>query len=273
VTEAHLEHLRAHLERIRAGQVAAVDPERVFLGAHDGEFFQELVAFVMYGMPTVMLAALRFRSHGLPGVSYSRESLAAYLTHPPRGAAPWGGRVEALLPRTHEPIPSFLAGLRAGRAMPSVVLDPTRIRLAFDFRGHNPSAFATAKQAAGPLREVAVRTEDGHVLTGRSRAASGAGRDRFIALADAVQVTPRGPIRVPELIINRSWIAIAADVTDETTRVATGYWAPFQASDANPELVLGPLEPATPRATPTRPNAAALPESRFPAPLTGVSGA
>ena len=59
-----------------------------------------------------------------------------------------------------------------------MVLDPTRIRLGFDFRAHNPSALEAIKKAAGPLRIFAVRTADGHVVTGRPHTMGGSGSNR-----------------------------------------------------------------------------------------------
>jgi hypothetical protein len=271
VSELHTEHVRAHFARVGGGVVTVTDPRAIFLGAEDGDSFQELVALGMTGARGVMLAVLRFPKHGLSGVPYSRESLARYLTSPPHtgrsGQLPVpSGQIAALLPRTNEAIPGFLAGLRAGRATPSVILDPSRIRLAFDFRGHNPSASPIAKGAAGPLRAVAIRTVDGHVLTGRASRIGGEGdRDRFVAVADVVQVTPRGTVQISDLILNTSWIAICADVTEETPRIATAFWAPFLAKDASPEIVVGlpAAAPARERAQPT-PVPAALPEGRFP---------
>lgn len=275
MSELHAEHVRAHAARVTGGVVSVADPRTVYLGGEDADSFQELVALGMFGARSMMLAGLRFPRHGLAGVPYSRESLARYLTSPPpiarTGPPPVPhGHVAALLPRTSEAIPGFLAGLRAGRRMPSVTLDPRRIRFAFDFRGHNPSASATAK---GPLRSVALRTVEGHVLTGRAHRLGGEGDgDRFVGLAEAIQITPKGAVRLPDLILNTSWIAIAADVTEETARLAIGFWAPFLAKEASEEIILG-LPAAPPRhgrpappAAPAQPQP--VPESRFPGSLT-----
>lgn len=244
MSELHIEHMREHLARVRDGFIAVKDPGTVFLGADDGEVFQELVGFRLAGMATPLLAALPFQSHGLPGIPYARESLASYLENPPRPplkgpfAAP-RGRIVALMPRSHESVPDFLRGLRAGRAVPSMVLDPRRVRLAFDFRAHSPSALDIVKQRCGPLRTYALRTVDGHVLTGRSSAIGDRGDHRFIAFTEAVQFTPRGPVRLPNLMLNTSWVALWMDVTEEATRLAAAHWVPFLAGDANADIVLG----------------------------------
>ena len=253
VTELHMNHVRALLARVRDGHSAESHPEGIFLGADDGEFFQELVGFRLAGMRSSVLAVLRFQKHGLPGIQFARESLAGYLARPPAApqsgpfAAP-AGRIVALMPRVHEPIPRFLKGLRAGRDTPSMVLDPRQIRVAFDFRAHNPSAQETDKQRAGPLRTFAVRTAAGQVLTGRSRGLGGAGDHRFLALTDTVQVMPQGSLHLPSVMLNVSWVATWMDVTEEATRLAAAAWIPFLASEASADVVLG--LPATHRSAP-----------------------
>lgn len=255
MSQLHLEHAREHLERVRAGYIVADDPGRVFLGADDGEVFQELVGLRLAGLRTPVLVVFRFQGHGLPGIPHARESLASYLESPPRApqsgpfAAP-AGRVAALLPRADEAIPAFLRGLRAGRDVPSIVLDPRRVRLAFDFRAHNPSALEAVKQRAGPLRTYALRTVDGHVLTGRSSDMGGSEDHRFVALSDAVQFTPRGPVRIPSVMLNTSWVALWMDVSEEATRLAAAHWVPFLAADANPDIVLGLTSRPAPASAP-----------------------
>ena len=244
MSQLHMDHLRAHLARVREGHVAAGEPEKVYLGADDGEFFEELIGMRLGGMGSVILAALRFQDRGLPGIPNGRESLASYLTRPPRPpqsgpfAAP-AGHIAALMPRANESIPDFLRGRRAGRVVPSIVLDPAQIRVAFDFRAHNPSALDALKRGVGPLRTYAVRTVAGHVLTGQSVTLGGRQSHRFVALANVVQFTPNGRLRLPDLMIASSWIGLWADVTEETERLATALWTPFMPSEANAELVLG----------------------------------
>jgi hypothetical protein len=241
-----MDHVWAHVERLRSGQVAAAEPGVVFLGAQASDSFQELVGFRMPGMTSVDLCVFSFQSHGLPGVAYARESLASYLNNPPMPprsgpfAAPTGS-IGALLPRADESIPQALKALRGGRPAASLVLDPRRIQLAFDFRGHNPSAREVVKRSSESLRSVVLRTLEGHVLTARSGSIGARAEDGFVALTEVVQVTPRGTLRLPDLILNTSWLAIWADVTEENARIATGYWGPFLAAEANADIVLGPL--------------------------------
>ena len=268
-----MNHVHALMERVRNGHSAEGDPDEIFLGADDGEFFQELVGFRLEGMRSVVLAVLRFQKHGLPGIQFARESLAGYLSRPPAApqsgpfAAP-AGRIVALMPGAHEPIPRFLKGLRSGRERPSMVLDPRQIRLAFDFRAYNPSALETDKQRAGPLRTFAVRTAAGQLLTGRSRDLGGAEDHQFLALTEVVQTMPRGSLRLPNVMLNASWIATWTDVTEEATRLAAAHWIPFLASEASADVVLGLR--ATPRSGAVQSQAAA-PESRFPGPLVKSS--
>jgi hypothetical protein len=229
------------------------EPGAVFLGAEDGDSFQELIAFRMAGMNSVELAVFSFQTYALPGVPHARESLATYLSNPPMPprsgpfAAPTGS-IGVILPRTDESIPQALKSLRGGRPAPSLVLDPRRIQLCLDFRAHNPSSREVVKRGAGRLSAFALRTLDGHVLTCRSASMGARAEDGFVALTDVIQVTPRGTLRLPDLILNASWIAMWAELTPENARMATGYWAPFLASEANPDAVLGPLPAgATPR--------------------------
>jgi hypothetical protein len=158
-----MDHVWAHVERLRSGQVAAAEPSVVYLGAETSESFQELIAFRMPGMTSVELCVFSFQSHGLPGVAYARESIASYLNNPPimprsgPFAAPTGS-IGALLPRADESIPQALKALRGGRPAASLVLDPRRIQLALDFRGHNPSAREVVKRSAGSLLSIVLRT-------------------------------------------------------------------------------------------------------------------
>jgi hypothetical protein len=246
----HMEHVWAHVQRLHDGQVTAATPGSVFLGAEDTDSFQELIAFRMAGMRSVGLGVLSFRSHGLPGVAYPRESLASYLNSPPMPpragpfAAPTGS-IAMLLPRADESVSNTLKALRGKRPAPSLVVDPRRIQLAFDFRGHNPSSREIVKRYAGPLRRFVVRTAEGQVLTGRSASIGARADDRFVALTEVVQMTPRGTLRLPDLILNSAWIATWAEVTEDEMRVAVGFWPPFLATEANPDIVIGqPPAPA-----------------------------
>src|SRR5687767_10321138 len=152
MSQLHLDHLRAHMARVREGQVAGGDPESTFLGAQDAEGFEELIGLRLSGMPSAVLTCIKFQPQALPGIQHARESLSSWLTNPPqanptgRFAAP-PGRIAVVLPRANETIPAFLKASRAGRVNPTVVIEPDEIRIAFDFRGHNPSAIAALKQS------------------------------------------------------------------------------------------------------------------------------
>ena len=266
----HMDHVWAHIERLRLGQITTGEPGAVFLGAEEGDSFQELIAFRMPGIAGVGLAIFEFKSHGLRGVAYARESLASYLNSPPvpPSSGPFmapTGSIAVLLPRADEPIPQLLKALRSGRPAPSLVIDPPRIQFAFDFRGHNPSSREVVKRAAGPLRAFVIRTLDGHVLTGRSASIGARANDRFVALTEVIQVSPRGTLRLPDLVVNTSWIAMSADVTKEGLRIATGYWPPFLAAQASPDMVIGPFpSPAAkgkPAASPVTPAVGQPPRS------------
>jgi len=232
----HLRHVVQHLERVRSGHTITPNPEAVFLGGEDGDHFWELVGMRMVGCPVVVLAALRFRRHDLPGIEHARESLASYLFPPP---APRDtdarGMIPALLPNAREKISAFLAGLRAGRSVAPAYLDPAHIEVAFDFRMHNPWALESVRRAVGPLRTFIFRTRDGHLLRGQSRAGPGASTDDdgFVAIQTPVQLIGSGSMPLPTLIVRRSYLGLMVDVTDEGPRLAAQNWLPFLPSTAS----------------------------------------
>ncbi len=223
------------------------EPENVYLGPEDGDFFWEIVGFRLSGHPFPVVGAARFRRHDYPGVGDARESLAAFLSSPPRpprsdeSASP-PGTISLLLPRATETIPAFLRGLRAGRSVARVHLDPELIEVAFDFRMHNPSALDSLRAKAGPLCQHLFRSARGHVIAGRCHGVvHGTERDRrFIALTEVEQRTPRGRFRLPALVLNRSFVALSADVSEEEARFASANWVPFLSTSASAKhLLLG----------------------------------
>lgn len=86
-----------------------------------------------------------------------------------------------------------------------------------------------------------MRTARGHVVRGMSHELIQPGHgDRFVAVGDPVQLTPRGKISLPSLAINRSFLAVSADITVQKTRLAAKNWAPFSATTAEKRhLLLG----------------------------------
>ena len=94
------------------------------------------------------------------------------------------------------------------------------------------------KQAAGAPRSYLIRTVDGHVLRGESNGFGAGSTLRFLALKDPDQLVGTKARRMPTLIMNRSYIAVAVDVTDEATRMSAIQWVPFLGTTANPASVL-----------------------------------
>jgi hypothetical protein len=241
---SHLHHVTEHIERIRGGVTTIPNPEAVFLGGDEGDFFWELIGLKMRGYPVVLLAAIRFQRHDFPGVTHARESLASYLSSPPAPRTTDElGAIPALFPSSRERIPAFLRGLQMGRTPTPVHLDPSGIDLAFDFRMENPAALEALKRTAGPLRSYAMRTLGGHVLKGHSHEirADRSEPNAFVAVRGPVQIATGGDRAFPTLILNRRYLVLTADTTDEATRIAAHNWAPFMAATANPESVL-PVE-------------------------------
>lgn len=243
----HIAHILAHFERLKGGQMTVQDPGEVFLGRVEGQFFWELICFRLSGHPHPLLGCMRFRRHEFPGKVHARESLSAYLSQPPDQTGNGGravpmGALPVQFPRTTESIPGFLHNLSKGLVPETAYLDPTMIELAWDFRTYNPYGIEALRHRAGPLRDRIIRTARGHVLRGMSHELiqPGSHGDRFVAIKDPVQVTPKGKITLPPLAVNRSFLAVSADVSEQTTRLAARNWAPFSSGAAEKRhLLLG----------------------------------
>lgn len=221
------------------------DPEAVFLGHREGDFFWELIGMRLSGHPAPILGAVRFRRHDFPGVAFARESLASYLSHPSdqlgvsRSLGSHGG-LAVLLPRSGEDVSGFLRSLRAGRVPKPVALDPGLIDVAFDFRMHNPYGLEALKRKATPLQKRLYRTAQGHLLSGFSHEPGGAAiPEDFVAIREPVQHSAKGRVPLPALAINSRFVALTVDISDEPTRLAAGHWVPFApASAATRHLLL-----------------------------------
>lgn len=238
----HTEHVRAHLDRVRHGHMVTPEPEAVYLGREEDHHFWELIGLRLTGCPVVVLAALRFQRLELPGIPFARESLASYLSGlPTPRATDEVGTLPALLPHHEQRIPAFLRGLRAGRDFTPVNLEPARIEVAFDFRMQNPTAVHDLREAAQPLRDHYYRTADGHLLRGSSHELSPRRQreDRFIAVRSPEQLTPHGVSPLPTVILNRRYVTLRVDTTDETAAAAARNWVPFLPQNA----VAAPLLP------------------------------
>lgn len=235
----HIAHILAHFDRLKGGHMTVQDPGEVFLGRIEGHFIWELICFRMSGHPTPLLGCMRFRRHDFPGKVHARESLASYLSDPPNPSGDAGlgapmGALPVLLPRTTESVGGFLRNMAAGIVPQAAYLDPTIIELAWDFRTYNPYGLENLRQSARPLRDRLMRTSRGHVLRGMSHEViePDRGEQRFVAIKDPVQLTQKGKISLPSLAVNRTFLAMSADITDQTTRLAAANWAPFSASAA-----------------------------------------
>ena len=242
----HIRHIKEHFARLRQGYSTVSDPEAVFLGHQDGEFFWELIGMRLSGHPAPILGAVRFRRHDFPGVAFARESLAAYLTRPcdqPSGVPYRGahGGIAVLLPRSREDVSAFLRGLRAGRISKMVHLDPALIDVAFDFRMHNPYGLEALKRKASPLERRLFRTAHGHILSGFSHdPGDTAIPEDFVAIREPVQHSAKGSVPLPALAVRSRFLALSVDVSDEATRLAARHWVPFApASAATRHLLLG----------------------------------
>jgi hypothetical protein len=238
----HIEHVRAHLERVRYGHLVDPSPATLYLGAEEEEFFWELIGLRVTGCPTVVLALMRFQRLGLPGIPNSRESLSSHLsTLPAPRFTEEIGALSVILPPFDQSIPLFLKRLRAGLRVSSVSLDPARVELAFDFRLQNPTLVSDLRDGAQPLRDHYYRTIDGHVLRGRSHeipASAPADPHQFVAVSSPEQLTKHGILPLPTLFLNRSYLALRAQAGTAEEAAALKNWVPFTVHAANAQSLL-----------------------------------
>ncbi len=249
---SHIDHVQAHLERVRYGHLVDPTPENVYLGAEEEDHFWELVGLRLAGCPVLVLALLRFQRLDLPGIAYARESLAAYLsTLPSPRSIDEAGALTAVLPPCSQGVPFFLKRLRAGARMTPVNLDPARIEVAFDFRLQNPYLIPDFRAGAGQLCDHYYRTVDGHVIRGRSHAIPATAPEelhRFATISSPEQVTPMGVYPLPTLFVNRRYLTLSAKVETREKVAAVMKWVPFLPASATPESILPlpvPREAAT----------------------------
>jgi hypothetical protein len=247
---SHIDHVQAHIERVRYGHLTDPSPESVYLGAADDGHFWELVGLRLAGCPVVVLALLRFQRRELPGIAYARESLSTYLSALPLpGFEDEADALTAILPPHEQGIPDFLTRLRAGLRPSSVNLDPARVEVAFDFRLHNPTLVADFRDEAGPLRDHYYRTVEGHLIRGRSHevpAAAPQESHRFVAISSPEQITPSGVYPLPTLFVNRRYLALRMQARSREEMAAVMKWVPFVPASATEESII-PLGAARPR--------------------------
>jgi len=248
---SHIDHVRAHLERVRYGHLVDPAPEKVYLGAEEENHFWELIGLRLAGCPVLVLALLRFQRLDLPGIAYARESLGTYLsTLPTPRSVDEAGALTAVLPSGSQKVSFFLKRMRAGAKMTPVTLDPARIEVAFDFRLQNPYLIPDFRAGAGKLHNHYYRTVDGHVIRGRSHEIPATAPEelhRFATISSPQQVTPMGVYPLPALFVNRHYLALRAEVPTRETLAAVMKWVPFLPASAKPESILSlpaPREPA-----------------------------
>lgn len=245
----HVEHIHAHLERVRYGHLVDPSPETIYLGAREDDHFWELVGLRLAGCPVVVLALLRFQALELRGIPCARESLSTYLSAlPSPGWSDEAGALSAILPRQDQSIPFFLKRLQGGLRSSPVSLDPARIEVAFDFRLQNPTLIPDLREEAGPLRDHYYRTVDGHLLRGRSHevpATAPEEKHRFVAISSPEQLSPRGVYPLPTLFVNRRYLALRARAGSQEEMAAVTNWVPFLPASATAESILPvPAPPA-----------------------------
>jgi len=245
VLDQQIAHVREHLERLRKGHANVPDPEHIFLGHQEGEHFWELIGIRLPMSPSPLLTAVRFRRHEFPGEPHARESLASYLSTP--GTQTSGAlllqpnTLAVLAPRVTDPVPAFLSQLRTGRVPAPIQVAPDNIEVAFDLRTHNPSFVGSLRRSSIPLKPRFFRTSRGHVLSGLSHDPNDPHQPGdFLSIKSPVQHTGKGKLILPDLAMNRGFILLSSEVSEEEWRLAAPNWAPFSAIEAEPKhLLLG----------------------------------
>ena len=222
--------------------------DRQLVGAFGATTFWEMVGIRVRGHNAGILGALEFRRQDADPGSLARESLTAYLSSPrtlAAGTDPLNlSRVLALqTPAASESIPDFLSRLSADGLRNPLVIDRDLLSFAFDFRSHNPSI----EKRRGTLRPVwetvALRTSEGHVLTGalQDLRLKLYRHQPFLTLVKAVQHTPERVIPQDTLVLHRSFVSMIT-VVDSKDAIDTWTVDSFAlgAESANPCNLLHP---------------------------------
>jgi hypothetical protein len=219
---AHLTHVAAllrHIHAVRTGDGAAESkaPAALFLGLDEGSHFWELIGFRVRGHGSVVLGAIRFPRQPSKQEAHARRSLIHYLSQPPKelglsGTARPAGLIEVRLPDAQEPIPAFLARMRAGEPVRAIYVHADHVDLAFDFRVDNPSEDRHVRMNQRSAEVHVLRTVGGHVLSGYCGGLhTKLHKDGdFLALSQAVQHTPARKLLLPNLALHRAFLTMDA---------------------------------------------------------------
>lgn len=242
----HLDFLRRRALDPGSQQSHACDLELV--APSGAAAFWEIVGLRIQGHDLGILGALEFRRQVEDPDSLARQSLAAYLASPPHVA----GSKELLgpnklialqVPAASESVADFLSRLSVGGLGSSLLVDPDLIQVGFDFRSQNPSLDKRSHTIQLSWQTVALRTVEGHVLTGalldlRMKLCRST---PFVALVRVVQHTPECAIPLPTVFIHREYISM---MTAVAMKDPIDNWiedsVPLSAFSANPEHLLDP---------------------------------
>lgn len=161
-------------------------------------------------------------------------------------------------------VPAFLEELKAGGGGPGLFVDTEQIELAFDFRPENPSLQRLHQGRTGAVRaptRFAFRTRSGHVPAADAPDLQlKLHRDHpFLALQGVVQVTGRGPIRLPTLTIARRLLTLVAALPDGAEPPGQLLPEPLGAAMADPSHLLDRRLPVDDRAGAAEPESAREP--------------
>ncbi|MFP3939234.1 MAG: hypothetical protein ACLF0P_02910 [Thermoanaerobaculia bacterium] len=202
LSEDHLGYVRRLLDGARDPDAAE---EFLYAIRTEGKpGFWELLGFRVSGLSWALVGAAHFHAQSDDPLVFARRSLGHFLSSPPqvvgidRASYP-ADLVELRVSRAGESLPDLLGRLRYGRPTASVYLDAGLVDLAFDFR---PRAGA------------------------------------FVVLTGVQQLLPDRALRLPTIVVHRTFLTIIAEAPAEGDDSALP--VPLSPDTANPFHLLDP---------------------------------
>lgn len=208
--------------------------------------FWELLGFRVVGLSRALVGAAHFQSQSDDPLLFARRSLGHFLSSPPKVVAIARATypaelVELRVPRAGETLPDLLGRLRRGDRTASAYLDADLVELAFDFRPENPSLQRPRDGGAAAPR-LLFRTREGHVLAGRAANLSARLHrgGAFLVLTGVEQLLPERSLRLPTIVVHRSFLTLVAEVPDEASDPSRALPAALSPETATPFHLLDP---------------------------------
>ncbi|MFQ5526768.1 MAG: hypothetical protein ACE5GX_10965 [Thermoanaerobaculia bacterium] len=244
VGEGHRHFLRRRLREISSGWTGRQADDAEVIAESVDDTFWELVGMRIRGHSTLILGAVQFRRQAAEE-GHARQSLPSYLASDQAKDEVNGVVLPTVValefPSATESVQEFLQRLEGRSRQHRVLVEKRFIDVIFDLRAKNPSMAKLNDSARAVSQTVALRTRDGHLLSGNLLDLEVKLRRElpFIALTMGVQHTVHGNLPLPTVFLHRHYISMLA-AADETGGLAEKLKClPFQVTDANPlHLVL-----------------------------------